>query len=76
MNRVQINRVWSAEVLRPSNKTSVFLCTPGQVKGQWIHMDTYVSIKKLVKKYKATIAEILYEDDVDYTLHYLITRPC
>ena len=75
MSRVQINRVWSAEALRPSNKTSVFLCTPGQVKGQWIHMDTYVSIKKLVKKYKATIAEILYEDDVDYTLHYLITRP-
>lgn len=75
MNRVQINRVWSAEALRPSSKTSVFLCTPGQVKGQWIHMDTYVSIKKLVKKYKATIAEILYEDDVDYTLHYLITRP-
>jgi hypothetical protein len=75
MNKVQINRVWSAEALRPSSKTSVFLCTPGQVKGQWIHMDTYVSIKKLVKKYKATIAEILYEDDVDYTLHYLITRP-
>jgi hypothetical protein len=75
MSRVQINRVWSAEALRPSSKTSVFLCTPGQVKGQWIHMDTYVSIKKLVKKYKATIAEILYEDDVDYTLHYLITRP-
>jgi hypothetical protein len=73
--RVQINKVWSAKALRPSNKTSVFLCTPGQVKGQWIHMDTYVSIKKLVKKYKATIAEILYEDDVDYTLHYLITRP-
>ena len=75
MNRVQINRLWSAEALRPSSKTSVFLCTPGQVKGQWIHMDTYVSIKKLVKKYKSTIAEILYEDDQDYTLHYQITRP-
>jgi hypothetical protein len=75
MNRLQINRVWSAEALRPSNKTSIFLCKPGEVRGQWIHMDTYVSIKKLVKKYKATIAEILYEDDVDYTLHYLITRP-
>ncbi len=75
MNRVQINRVWSAEALRPSNKTSIFLCKQGEKKGQWIHMDQYVSIKKLVKKYKATIAEILYEDDVDYTLHYLITRP-
>lgn len=75
MNRVQINRVWSAEALRPSNKTSIFLCKPGEVRGQWIHMDTYVSIKKLVKKYKATIAEILYEDDQDYTLHYQITRP-
>lgn len=73
--RVQINRVWSAEELRPSNKTSIFLCKPGEVRGQWIHMDTYVSIKKLVKKYKATIAEILYEDDKDYTLHYQITRP-
>lgn len=75
MSRVQINRVWSAEALRPSSKTSVFLCKPGEVRGQWIHMDTYVSIKKLVKKYKATIAEILYADETDYTLYYQIQRP-
>ena len=73
--RVQINKVWSAEALRPSNKTSIFLCKPGEVRGQWIHMDTYVSIKRLIKKYKANIAEILYADEKDYTLYYQIQRP-
>jgi hypothetical protein len=72
--RVQINKVWSAEILRPSNKTNVFLCNPGEVKGQWISIDKYVKLKELVRKY-TNIQEVLYEDQEDYTVHYLIQKP-
>jgi hypothetical protein len=52
----------------------VFLCNPGEVKGQWISIDRYVKLKELVRKY-TNIQEVLYEDQQDYTIHYLIQKP-
>lgn len=80
MNRLQINKVWSAEVLRDSNKAEVFLCDEGKIHGQWISVEwtnkkDFMSIKKLIRKYKSRIREVSYLCGEEYMLYYQIQRP-
>jgi len=75
--RVQINKMWGEqkEFLQDSNKCSVFLCNPGEIYGQWIHINKYVKLKELVRKYKSNIQEVTYQRDEDYMVYYQIERP-
>jgi hypothetical protein len=80
MNRVQINRVWSAEVLQDSNKAEIFLCDEGKIHGQWISVEwtnkkEFMSIKKLIKKYRSRLREVSYLCNDEYMLYYQIERP-
>ncbi len=54
------------EFLQDSNKCSVFLCNPGEIYGQWIHIDKYVKLKELIRKYKSNLQEVTYQRDEDY----------
>lgn len=75
MNKIQINKVWSAEALQPSNAVEIFLCDEGKIKGQWITIkwsskNEFMNIKKLIKKYKTRLREASYMCDDEYMLYY------
>jgi len=75
--RLPIIKVWEEqkELLQDSNKCSVFLCNPGEIYGQWIHIDEYVKLKELIRKYKSNLQEVTYQRDEDYMVYYQIQRP-